>query len=115
MDKRCIADDEQRMFKLWKRKTSGPHLALPHRIFLSDMRRRRGLGRIEELARGTVILTVMGTSATGHTSDHFGHNSYAYAREDAAAFVASEGAIYGVQLERAWRNIKPTLLNPGWN
>ncbi|HBP6461624.1 TPA: DUF2388 domain-containing protein [Pseudomonas aeruginosa] len=67
---------------------------------------------LEELARGTVILTLLGTSATGHTSDYISSNSYAYAREDAAAFIASEGAIYGVQLERAWRKYQADTPEP---
>ncbi|CAI8839431.1 DUF2388 domain-containing protein [Pseudomonas chlororaphis] len=31
-------------------------------------------------------------------------SQYGYAKEDAAAFVASDGNIHGVQLERAWRS-----------
>ncbi|MBO3274698.1 DUF2388 domain-containing protein [Pseudomonas schmalbachii] len=34
----------------------------------------------------------------------FAFKNYAYAREDAAAFVASEGRIHGAQLERAWQD-----------
>lgn len=38
--------------------------------------------------------------------------NYAYAREDAAAFVASEGRIHGVQLKRAWRDYLATQPAP---
>ncbi|ETD94579.1 Holliday junction resolvase [Pseudomonas aeruginosa VRFPA06] len=101
------------MFKLWKRKKRRGRIWLFHIVFSCQICVAAEVSDgLEELARGTVILTVMGTSATGHTSDHFGHNSYAYAREDAAAFVASEGAIYGVQLERAWRKYQADTPEP---
>ena len=47
----------------------------------------------------STTLSFMATEALDRT-----FNNYAYAREDAAAFVASEGRIQGVQLERAWRD-----------
>lgn len=56
-----------------------------------------------EISAGTTIgppllsttLSVLATDALDRT-----FNNYAYAREDAAAFVASDGRIHGVQLER---------------
>ncbi|MGE7955382.1 DUF2388 domain-containing protein [Pseudomonas sp. NPDC089530] len=51
-------------------------------------------------------LSVLGTIGSSvFTSDDLPalFSKYGYAKEDAAAFIASEGNIHGVQLERAWR------------
>ncbi|MEW4440189.1 DUF2388 domain-containing protein [Pseudomonas paraeruginosa] len=53
------------------------------------------------------LLTTMGSGYVSDTRPFEGmfvFKKYAYAREDAAAFVASAGAIDGAQLERAWRD-----------
>lgn len=42
------------------------------------------------------------TSVSTYESKLF--SNYSYAKEDAAAFIASEGDIHGVQLEHAWRD-----------
>lgn len=55
------------------------------------------------------LLSLTGTDYTSpSTFDAFSRNQYAYAREDAAAYTASDGQIHGVQLERAWRDYLTT-------
>ncbi|EKQ5879598.1 DUF2388 domain-containing protein [Pseudomonas aeruginosa] len=57
----------------------------------------------------TLVPPLLTTMGSGYVSDTrpfegmFVFKKYAYAREDAAAFIASASNIDGVQLERAWR------------
>ncbi|UQS88751.1 DUF2388 domain-containing protein [Pseudomonas chlororaphis subsp. piscium] len=57
-------------------------------------------------ACGTYFSTLGTIASSVFTSDDLPalFSKYAYAKEDAAAFIASEGSIHGVQFERAWRS-----------
>lgn len=57
-----------------------------------------------------VGLASVATSVTTYESKLF--NQYSYAKEDAAAFVASEGSIHGVHLERAWHSYRASEHSP---
>lgn len=57
-----------------------------------------------------VGLASVATSVTTYESKLF--NQYSYAKEDAAAFVASEGSIHGVYLERAWHSYRASEHSP---
>lgn len=64
------------------------------------------------LGESSTMPTLLSLTGTDYTSpstfDAFSRNQYAYAREDAAAYTASDGQIHGVQLERAWRDYLTT-------
>lgn len=64
------------------------------------------------LGESTTMPTLLSITGTDYTSpstfDAFSRNQYAYAREDAAAYTASDGQIHGVQLERAWHDPRHT-------
>lgn len=52
-------------------------------------------------------LSAMATNALINT-----FNDYAYAHDDAAVFVASDGQNHGVQLERAWQDYLASQPSP---
>ncbi|ROL84706.1 DUF2388 domain-containing protein [Pseudomonas protegens] len=68
----------------------------------------------EALMMGCMV-TTMGTTttfaATVFTYDSI-KNLFGYAKDDAAAFIASDGDIRGAQFERAWRSYRADLPHP---
>ena len=65
-------------------------------------------------AETTIGLPLLSSTLSAMSTDAIDRkiSNYSYAREDAAAFIASEGRIHGAQLERAWQDYHANQAEP---